>query len=86
MPVPNTDTTQLIPRISVSLWKTVQKKPKELQVQLKTKKIFHQKRELFRKNVFRTHKGQHNGQYDSPSETETDKSNIQSEKKQSNKT
>jgi hypothetical protein len=43
-----TDRTQLIPQISVSLWKTVRKKPKELQVWL-NKKLFHKSESSYEK-------------------------------------
>ena len=74
--VPNTDRTQLIPRISVSLWKTVRKKPKELQVRLNKKKIS-ALRKLLQKNVFRPLTVKITDEY----KTQTDNSDSPSENK-----
>ncbi len=74
--VPNTDRTQLIPRISVSLWKTVRKKPKELQVRL-NKKNLSAKRKLLQENVFRPLTVKITDEY----ETQTDNSDSPSENK-----
>ena len=61
---------------SVSLWKTVRKNPKELQVRL-NKKIFPQKRKLLRENVFRPLTVKTTDEY----ETQTDNSDSPSENK-----
>ena len=75
--LPYTDRTQLIPRISVSLWKTVRKKPKELQVRLNKKKIFPQSESSYKKNVFRPLTVKITDEY----ETQTENSDSPSENK-----
>ena len=74
--VPNTDRTKLIPRISVSLWKTVRKKPKELQVRL-NKKIFPPSESSYEKKIFRPLTVKITDEY----ETQTDNSDSPSEHK-----
>jgi hypothetical protein len=68
--------TQLILRISVSLWKTVRKKPKELQVRL-NKKIFPPSESSYEKKIFRPLTVKITDEY----KTQTDNSDSRSEDK-----